>query len=150
MSIAGVPASYVPNQAYTIGVVVRHVSQHRWGFELVPIFSNNMMAGALTSLTNFTKTQTVLSTGKTYISHTNQNGVDGTFAGVPDSAAWAFTWTAPGPGGGTVTFYAAGNAANGDNTSGGDKIYTTSASAMEGTSTAVDATTWGKIKTLYR
>ena len=49
-----------------------------------------------------------------------------------------------------VTFYAAGNAANGTGGTDGDKIYTTSVSATEGSMTGVDATTWGKIKMLYR
>jgi hypothetical protein len=148
VSIKGAPASYLPNQTYDLMVTVRHTTQRRWGFELVPFKSNNTMAGVLTSTVASTKTQVL--NGKTYISHTDQNGVDGTFLGQLDSATWAFSWTAPSATSGTVTFYAAGNAANGTGTNAGDKIYTTSASVTEGSMTDVDATTWGKIKMLYR
>src|SRR5207249_6890135 len=44
VSIGGIPNSYVPTQTYTITVTVRHPTQHRWGFELVPLTTNNMMA----------------------------------------------------------------------------------------------------------
>src|SRR5204863_5741524 len=110
--------------------------------------SDNTMAGALTSTTLLTGTQS--SGGKTYISHTTFNqGQDGTFTGQT-SGTWTFSWTAPGPGAGTVKFYAAGNAANGTGTNAGDKIYTTSVTSTEGSTTPVDAVTWGKIKQLYR
>ena len=148
ISIDGAPSSYVPGQAYTLTVTVRHISQQRWGFELIPLRSNNTMAGAITLTSQRTKAQPL--NGKTYVSHDSEiQGQDGTFSGQPDSAMWSFTWTAPGATTGTVTFYAAGNAANRNGLNTGDKIYTTSISAMEGSSTAVDATTWGKIKMLY-
>ena len=149
VTIGGVPASYLPNQTYTLTVTVMNPSQHRWGFELVPVRdSNNTMAGSFTNTTLFTTTQSF--GGKDYISHTTINpGQDGTFAGQT-SGMWTFAWTAPGAGTGTVTLYAAGNAANGTGTNAGDKIYTTSVSATEGSTTAVDATTWGRIKMLYR
>ena len=148
VSIGGIPNSYVPTQTYTITVTVRHPTQHRWGFELVPLTTNNMMAGVFTNTTLFTDVQVL--NGKTYMGHTNQRGAEGTFPAQPDSATWTFSWTAPGASAGTVTFYAAGNAANNNNLNTGDKIYTTSISATEGSMTGVDATTWGKIKMLYR
>jgi len=149
VSIGGIPASYLPTQTYTITVTVRHPSQHRWGFELVPLRTNNTMAGILTNTSLFTDVISGVG-GKTYVGHTNQRGADGTFQAQPDSATWTFSWTAPSASAGTVTFYAAGNAANNNNLNSGDKIYTTSVSSTEGSMTDVDATTWGKIKMLYR
>ena len=149
VSISGVPASYLPNQTYALTVTVRHTSQRRWGFELVPLRSNNTMAGVITLTSQRTKAQTF--NGKTYVSHDSEfAGEDGTFFNQPDSAMWSFSWTAPSVSSGVVTFYAAGNAANGLNANLGDKIYTTTAVATEGSMTDVDATTWGKIKMLYR
>ena len=148
VTIGGVPTSYVPTQTYTLTVTVQHPTQRRWGFELVPLRTNNTMAGALTSTTQLTAT--IPFNNKTYIGHNNAvAGQDGTFLGAA-SGMWTFSWTAPGPGVGTVTFYAAGNAANGTGGTDGDKIYTTSVSATEGSMTGVDATMWGKIKMLYR
>ena len=149
VTIDGVPSSYLPTQTYTITVTVQHPSQHRWGFELVPLKnSDNTMAGVLTSTTQLTATLPF--NNKTYIGHNNAvPGQEGTFPGAA-SGVWTFTWTAPGAGAGTVTFYAAGNAANGTGFTDGDKIYTTSVMAAEGSMTSVDATTWGRIKLLYR
>src|SRR5262249_3171120 len=63
-----------------------------------------------------------------YIEHTF-NGVQPT---APDQGSWAFTWTAPAISVGRVTFYAAGNAANGDGTNQNDFIYTTSVNIQPG------------------
>jgi hypothetical protein len=151
VTIGGVPDPYTPTQTYTLTVTVRRTVQEiRWGFELVPLkSSNNSGAGTLANTTLLTATQPFGS--RTYISHTTFNpGHDGTFEAQPDSATWTFTWTAPAAGAGAVTFYAAGNAANGNGFNSGDHIYTTSVSSMETSSTDVEATTWGKIKMLYR
>ena len=149
VTIGDVPSSYLPTQTYTLTVTVQHPSQHRWGFELVALKdSDNTVAGSFTNTTLLTTTQS--SGGKTYISHTTINqGQDGTFTGQT-SGVWSFAWTAPAQGTGTVKFYAAGNAANGNGLNSGDKIYTTTAISTEGSMTDVDATTWGKIKKLYR
>jgi len=54
-----------------------------------------------------------------YISHTTA----GTRNGTTGSSTWEVAWTPPADFSGEVTFYAAGNAANGDGTENGDKIY---------------------------
>src|SRR5262249_59953992 len=59
-----------------------------------------------------------------YIEHTF-NGIQPTGSG---EGSWVFTWTAPATSVGRVTFYAAGNAANGNGGTSGDFIYTTSVS----------------------
>lgn len=154
-----VPAEYVPSQAHTITVTLQDPGQQRWGFELVPlrVDAGNqtlVMAGSLTNLTAHT-TIAELANGRQYISHTSNQGdvgePDGTYAGTADGpVSWSFTWTAPPSGSGPVIFYAAGNAANGTLNSTGDYIYTTTAVSTEGPTTAVEQTTWGKIKQKYR
>src|SRR5262249_13884214 len=52
----------------------------------------------------------------------------GTDLGTADGTEWTFDWIAPNADVGPVTFYAAGNAANGDDIPLGDYIYTTIAS----------------------
>jgi hypothetical protein len=61
-----------------------------------------------------------------YVEHT----VSGTFAGTTGGAQWTFNWTAPPTNVGPITFYAAGNQANGDGTSGGDRILTATATTQ--------------------
>ena len=58
--------------------------------------------------------------------------------------------SAPAVGGGTVTFYFSGVACYIVGGNGGDYVYTSSTSSTEGGTTDVEATTWGKIKTIYR
>ena len=150
VTIGSVPTSYTPGQTYTLTVAVVRTGMSRWGFELVPLKnSDNSMAGSFTNTTQLTATQTLNS--KIYISHSSLiTGQDGTFRGVVTGGNWTFSWIAPAAGAGAVTFYAAGNAANNSGTNAGDRIYTTMISATEGATTDVDATTWGKIKMLYR
>jgi cytochrome c553 len=148
VAIGGVPAAYTPSQTYTLTATVQHSGQLRWGFELTVLKNSDSTAvGALANTTLLTTTQ--ISLGRTYMSHTTLNGQDGTFSGFP-SGSWTFDWTAPVAGAGTVTFYAAGNAANGTGSTLGDFIYSTSVASMEATSTDVSPITWGKIKMLYR
>ena len=152
IAITNVPASYVPGQAYTVSVTLARAGQSRWGFELTCLTSGGNAAGTIANTTPFTLLQTG-STGRQYISHTTLNSPnDGTFAGTADGpVTWSFQWTAPAQGTGTVTFYVCGVAAdNSLDADSGDFDYTTSVSATEGSPTPATASTWGKIKALYR
>jgi len=119
------PANYTPGQTYQI--VVRHQnsnpSQHRWGFQLTALAGGNM-AGTFAD-PGGGLTQVVGGVGRDYIEHTSA----GTFNGQLGGAQWTFNWTAPPINLGPVTFYAAGNQANGDGTSTGDRIITATATS---------------------
>ena len=150
VAITGVPVPYMPGQTYALGVTVQRTGQQRWGFEITALkASDSSPAGTLASAAQLTDTTRTSGSGRMYVSHTTLKGVDGTFAGST-SGSWIFNWTAPAAGAGAVTFYAAGNAANGNGLNTGDFIYTTKITSMEGSATDVSATTWGKIKMLYR
>jgi len=120
------PANYVPGQTYQI--VVRHMNpdqtQHRWGFQLTALAGTDM-AGTFSNVSPGL-TQVVGGVGRDYIEHTAM----GTFNGQNGGAQWTFNWTAPSTNLGVVTFYAAGNQANGDGTSGGDRIITATATSQ--------------------
>lgn len=113
------PPTYTPGQTYPIQV--RHVTadntRARWGFELTAL-AGETAAGTFSNLS--TQTQTLNANGRFYIEHT----LVGTFGGQMGGAQWTFNWVAPATNVGPVTFYAAGNQANNDGTSGGDEIYT--------------------------
>lgn len=125
-----VPPSYVPGQTYQIAVhhINNDPSRVRWGFELTALDDGDLKAGDLQATDSLTQ---VLNNqgpggGKQYIEHTSL----GTFYGQTGGADWTFNWTAPPTDVGRVTFYVAGNQANGDGNSSGDNIYFTFAAAQ--------------------
>ena len=61
--------------------------------------------------------------------HTSTGTYNGTSNGP---VTWQFDWTVPDPAVGTITFYAAGNAANGNGSTSGDYIYSVSKLHSEG------------------
>ncbi|PYS98429.1 MAG: hypothetical protein DMF63_16230 [Acidobacteria bacterium] len=121
------PANYVPGQSYQI--VVRHenadVSLHRWGFQLTAL-AGTSMAGSFANLGGGLTQIVGGQGGRDYIEHTSA----GTFNNQTGSAQWTFNWTAPATNVGPVTFYAAGNQANGDGMAGGDRIITATAASQ--------------------
>jgi hypothetical protein len=96
-------------------VSVTDPGKMRFGFELVALRSGNQQAGAIT-LVSSTNTALQTQAGKSYLSHRNASSTN----------TWTFTWQAPATNVGPVTFYMAGNAANGNNNTSGDYIYTSS------------------------
>lgn len=120
------PSSYLPGHVYQITVThsTDDPSRLRWGFELTALDNTNRFAGGLQNLNQTTQ---VIMGGpfgdRTYIEHQITGTVDGTYQGQTGGASWTFNWTAPNSAVGPITFYAAGNQANGDGTNGGDQIY---------------------------
>jgi len=121
-ALSTVAAGYAPGETLTVAIALAQTGQRRWGFELTALDGANQRAGTLL-LANATTTQlSTAATGRQYAKHTSA----GTFNGTLDaSPGWAVRWIAPAQGVGPVTFYAAGNAANGNGASTGDFIYTT-------------------------
>jgi hypothetical protein len=145
------PDFYMPGATDTITVTIQDPGQQRWGFELTVLKnSDNTMAGALTSISPYTGTNS--SGGITYIGHVSNVSADGTFAGTTNGpVSWEFTWTAPLSGSGPVTFYFTGVAANGNGQKdSGDYTYKNTHGAIEEVPSAVLQTTWGEIKSLLR
>ncbi|HEV7891097.1 MAG TPA: PQQ-dependent sugar dehydrogenase, partial [Pyrinomonadaceae bacterium] len=121
----GLPSKYTPGQTYD--VTVTHATQDptrvRWGFEMTALDSADQKAGSFAPSDDLTR---VINgegplPGREYVEHTSK----GTFSGQQNGAAWAFKWTAPAQDVGPVTFFVAGNQANGDGNSSGDNIFFT-------------------------
>jgi hypothetical protein len=127
LTIDNVPGQYNPEQIYSLSVTIQDPGQQKWGFELTVLDGSNNKAGSLT-VTDSTNTQLSSSVSRDYIKHTTAGTFDGTSNGP---VSWTFDWLAPEPGTGTVTFYAAGNAANSGSGNKLDYIYTTSESSNE-------------------
>ena len=119
-----VPENYSPGVEYDIIVNLSRARQSRWGFEMTALNSNGTRAG--TFAVTDANTQVSETNSKRYIQHTSA----GTAHGTQDTNSWTFKWTAPTTNVGAITFYAAGNAANGDGVAwGGDYIYTQKATS---------------------
>lgn len=120
------PQTYVPGQTYQISVVHTNndLTRRRWGFQLTALDDTNQKAGTLAPLADGL-TQVLNNQGpfpnRQYIEHTSNGNFDGQTGG----ATWTFNWTAPSTDIGPVTFYVAGNHANGNGNSDGDHIYFT-------------------------
>ena len=114
-----IPETYVPNEVYTIVVNLSREGQSRWGFEMTALDADGASAGAFAA-DEAENTQLSEAGGKQYIKQTS----NGTGQGTKDAHSWEFQWTAPDADIGPITFYAAGNAANGDLGAAGDYIHT--------------------------
>lgn len=123
----GVLTSYVPGQQYDMAVLFANNTRVNNGFELTAIGANGVH-GTI-AITDAANTQISSQSGRQYLKHTR--------AGQANRQSWDFKWTAPAAGSGTITFYACGNATNGNGSSSGDQIYTTSLVVPEGPATAV-------------
>ncbi len=131
VSMNGVPAVYTPGQQYTVSVIVQQRNRQRFGFQLTALDQNGSKAGTLESLSSETQVNPETGAGgRQYIEHTDL----GTFPNGVASRTWQVRWTAPSTDIGTVRFWFAGNAANGDGTNQNDYIYTSSASSDSPTS----------------
>lgn len=117
-----IPETYMPNEVYTIIVDLARAGQSRWGFEMTAFDADGAKAGTF-ELADEANTLLTEANGKQYVKH---NAL-GTAKGTADENQWTVQWTAPDADIGSITFYAAGNAANDDGGATGDYIYTTSA-----------------------
>ncbi len=127
---------YVPGVKQRVTVQVADPVQQRWGFELTARLNSDLedgAAGEFTPIDNFTQVicrdagPKPCSSGPSFIQHTSA----GTRNGLKGAATFQFDWAPPASDAGPVTFYVAGNAANGNGGSSGDFVYTASTTVLE-------------------
>jgi len=121
-SITG-PTSFTPGETIKLNVSFNSSSGKLRGFEMTAIDTNDNQIGkfkAIGKTTQVIKPNDHRGLKKedkgTYIEHTRRGN---------KKKSWKVKWIAPANATGTVTFYAAGNDANGEGTNSGDYIYTT-------------------------
>lgn len=125
VEILDLPAQYQPGQTYPVRVRVSDPLASEWGFQITAVADDGSAAGFFQ-----TESQDVQALGPSqrygrfYAEHT----IFGVYPGQRQSAEWRFLWKAPYEDLGPVTFYATGNAANGDHTDFYDYIYSTAVS----------------------
>lgn len=124
-------AVYIPGVKQRVAVQVSDPAQQRWGFELTARLDSDLekgQAGDFTPVDNMTQVicedngPKPCASGPSFITHTSV----GTRNGAKLGATFQFDWTPPATNAGPVTFYVAGNAANGNGTNVGDLVYTSS------------------------
>lgn len=111
-------SGYTPGATYTVDVTVSKTGVNLFGFGTEILTSTNTNAGTI-SVLNSTQTKLLNSGARRNIVH-QLNGGTGT-----DSKTFSFQWVAPATAG-SATIYAAGLAANGNNQSSSDYVYTAS------------------------
>jgi hypothetical protein len=161
VQILDLPDWYSPGTTYRLRVRVASTgnsadTDRRWGFQLTAVQASNgqgvgtfAVRGNQVGGTGGDTLRIVSGTGsystRRYVEHL----YEGTLYQQPGPAEWSFNWTAPASGVGSIYFFAAGNAANGNGGPDGDWIYTT-ADSMRDTTTAVVSRSWGAVKQRWR
>lgn len=114
---------YVPGQVYPISVTVAQQGRSLFGLGFEALLASGANGGTIT-ITNSTQMQiknaTVNGNIRANVVHKLNGGASA------NTHTFTFNWTAPASTAGTITFYAAGNAANNDGNESGDFIYTAS------------------------
>ncbi|HPF35731.1 MAG TPA: hypothetical protein P5571_12670 [Candidatus Krumholzibacteria bacterium] len=134
LDIVNIPSAYDPDTTYDLTVSLSDPAAQRWGFEMTVLDGTDTFTGTLATTDVNTQTSTGGVFGRTYIKHTSA----GTNNGQTGSNTWTVRWTSPPAGSGDVTFYIAGNAANGNFFNTGDRIYAVALPLAESQGTSVD------------
>lgn len=124
---------YVPGQTYTISVTVGQSGRSLFGLCFEALKSNGDNAGTLAAgAGSHILTKMVSGFSRKSVTHLLNGGASA------NSHTFTFTWTAPSTDVGNVTFYCAGNAANGNGSDSGDFIYNMSQVVTPSSVTSVD------------
>jgi hypothetical protein len=152
VTVSGVPTYYTPGTVYPVTLTLTSsqnaIAGHMWGFEVTVIKSSDGTGAG--TFTNISGQGTGIRTGsgnfatRSYLGHSGA----GLQVDVASPVSWQFQWTAPSSGTGGVVFYFAGLAADGDGSESGEFVYNGSFATMDVTPTL--ATSWGRIKAIYR
>ena len=106
--------TYVPGQVYYMQLhpTVTNGANTRYGFQTTSLDASGNMVGAFT-ITDATNTSAQSLLSRNYIGHKNASSFND----------WTYQWTAPATNIGKITFYYAVDAADGNGSESGDKIY---------------------------
>lgn len=117
-------SQYIPGRQYIARVTVNPSTgtPAGYGFQMIALRDNgNIDLDGFTDINPNNYKLTTISNGRTYAEHPTMSASD----------TFNVRWTAPAAGTGSVTFYAAGNAVNGNNNSSGDGADYTSLQLFE-------------------
>lgn len=122
LTLAGVPERFVGGQRYPLTVTLTRPGMKLGGFQLAARFEDGTQAGTIERGPDEDKRMAIETQGN--VQYANQRRPGAELTG-PDTARWTIVWTAP-AGAGPVTFHVAANAADNDESTRGDYVFTTS------------------------
>jgi hypothetical protein len=112
---------YSVDSTYQVSVTVAQQGVSLFGFSIVALDADGNSVGSFTAGTdNHLESATIAGVSRQYLTHNTGGGAS------TGSHAFNFQWTSPSEDLGPITFYATGNAANGDQDDTGDFIYSAS------------------------
>lgn len=117
ITLTGLPTDIMPNTTYNLTLTITATSGNPMvgGFQVVGVNQSNQNSGDL--INTSTETGTSFSSGREYLDHRGAKSFSG------NTVIWNFDWKSPnGPNGSSHRLYFAGNLANGNGSSSGDKI----------------------------
>ncbi|MCS7085340.1 MAG: choice-of-anchor V domain-containing protein, partial [Bacteroidia bacterium] len=120
--------NYVPGETYDVSVTVSHPQFNKFGFQLTALNTAGNSNVGVISVGSGLSVREDQGRNRIYVNHQS-----GSTAGTGNAKTWTFRWQAATGLMGPVTFYAAGNAANGNGSFAGDLVYTASLQLPQGT-----------------
>ena len=126
ITLAGIPATIEPLTAYVLTITSSNPNgvADLAGFQMTILNGSNQKAGVMSAPSSSSTISA--QSGKEYWEHNPAVAYP-----MSNSVSWTVTWTSPaGPGGTTITAYAAGNIAQDNNNTTLDKIVTTQEAGM--------------------
>ncbi len=126
ITIQGLPATVSPSTPYDISVVIAYTSGTPLtaGFQMVALNGANTNIGSFSNLGPAVATETF--NQRTYVEHRPAQAFGG-----GNEVTYTFRWTSPAnTSNNNITFYAIANLANGNNSSSGDRVITTTAQSL--------------------
>ena len=126
LDILDVPEFYLPGRMYTLRVRMTSTFAlpRRWGFQITAVRALDGQGVGTFDIAELAGVQIVSGAGvfasRRYVEHTTS----GTFDNNSGPVEWTLRWRAPATDAGRIFFFAAGNAANSNDSNSGDHIYT--------------------------
>jgi hypothetical protein len=125
LTLTGVPDRFVPGERYTVALTLSHPTMKIAGFQMAArLEDGGMQAGTLVPASGEEKRVKIETQSSIQYASQRLDGSTPTDA----AATWTLVWTAPATAG-TVLFHAAANAANKDEATRGDFVYTATATS---------------------
>lgn len=136
VTIEGVPATFAPGERYTLTITLRRAGMKLAGFQLAARFRDSG-AQAGTIAPGPGDAERVGVETQAGVHYAGQKKV-GAPVSAADAAKWTIVWTAP-ESGGPVIFHVSANAADGNESTDGDFVYT---SAAQSAAVVIPTTRW--------
>jgi hypothetical protein len=129
VAIRGVPVRWQPGRTYALVVELERPELTLAGFQLTARFEDGSQAGGLVPGPEDGAGVTISTKSDTGVQYAHQTG-GGAVAFRRGMARWTVHWAAPSPDPRAVLFHVAANAADGDDSAGGDFVYTAAAASL--------------------